>query len=57
MVSDSALAEPLGQMLRLVRSGLKFCKPRLKYDRHYKSFSTSEFEMAENKAQLYKTTP
>ena len=30
-ISVSALAEPLAQMLRLVGSGLKFCKQRLKY--------------------------
>ena len=33
-VSVSALAEPLDQMLRLVGSGLKFFKQRLKYGRH-----------------------
>ena len=52
----SALAEPLAQMLRLVESGLKFCKQRLKYGRH-NSFFTSNFEMAENRVQVYKTTP
>ena len=51
----SALAEPLAQMLRLVGSGLKFCKQRLKYGCH-NSFSTSKFEMSENKVQMYKTT-
>ena len=55
-VSVSALAEPLAQMLRLVESGLKICKQRLKYDRH-NSFFTSKFEMAENRVQVYKTTP
>ena len=39
-VSVSALAKPLPQMLRLVGSGLKFCKQRLKYGCH-NSFSTS----------------
>ena len=53
-VSVSALAEPLAQMLRLVESGLKFCKQRLKYGRH-NSFSTSKFEMAEIKVEMYKT--
>ena len=52
----SALAEPLAQMLRLVESGLKFCKQRLKYGCH-NSFFTSKFEMAENRVQVYKTTP
>ena len=50
-----ALAEPLAQMLRLVESGLKFCKQRLKYGRH-NSFFTSKFEMAENRVQVYKIT-
>ena len=54
MVSISALAEPLAQMLRLVGSGLKLCKQRLKYGCH-NSFSTSKFEVAENKVQVYKT--
>ena len=49
-VSVSALAEPLAQMLRLVGSGLKFCKQRLKYGRH-NSFFTSKFELAENRVQ------
>ena len=40
----------------LVESGLKFCKQRLKYGRH-NSFFTSNFEMAENRVQVYKTTP
>ena len=44
-VSVSALAEPLAQMLRLVGSGLKFCKQSLKYGYH-SSFSTSKFQMA-----------
>ena len=43
-------------MFRLVESGLKFCKQRLKYGRH-NSFFTSRFEMAENRVQVYKTTP
>ena len=30
----SALAEPLTQMLKLVDSGLKFCKQRLRYGYH-----------------------
>ena len=30
-ISVSALAEPLAQMLRVVGSGLEFCKRRLKY--------------------------
>ena len=47
--------ELLAQVLRLVESGLKFCKQRLKYGRH-NYFSTSKFEMAENKVQVYKTT-
>ena len=55
-VSVSALAEPLAQMLSLVESGLNFCKQRLKYGRH-NSFFTSKFEMAENRVQVYKTTP
>ena len=55
-VSVSALAEPLAQILRLVESGLKFCKQRLKYGRH-NSFFISKFEMAENRVQVYKTTP
>ena len=55
-VSVSALAEPLAQMLSLVESGLKFCKQRLKYGRHNSIF-TSKFEMAENRVQVYKTTP
>ena len=55
-VSVSALAEPLAQMLRLLDSGLKFCKQRLKYGRH-KSFSTSKFEISENKVKMYKTPP
>ena len=55
-VSVSALAEPLAQMLSLVESGLKFCKQRLKYGRH-NSILTSKFEMAENRVQVYKTTP
>ena len=55
-VSVSALAEPLAQMLRLVESGLKVCKQRLKYGRH-NSFFTSKFEMAENWVQVYKTIP
>ena len=55
-VSVSALAEPLAQILRLAESGLKFCKQRLKYGRH-NSFFTSKFEMAENRLQVYKTTP
>ena len=48
---------PLAQMLRLVESGLKFCKQRLKnkYGLH-NSFFTSKFEMAGNKVQVYKTT-
>ena len=54
-VSVSALAEPLAQILRLVDSGLKFCKQRLKYDCH-NLFSTSKLEMGENKVQVYKTT-
>ena len=54
-VSVSALAEPLAQMLRLVGGGLKCSKQRLKYGRH-NSFSTSKFEMSENKVQMYKTT-
>ena len=54
-VSVSALAEPLAQMQRLVGSGLKFCKQRLKYGCH-NSFSTSNFEMAENKVQVYTIT-
>ena len=53
-VSVSVLAEPLAQMLRLVGSGLKFCKQRLKYGSH-NSFSTSKLEMSENKVQMYKT--
>ena len=53
-VSVSALAEPLAQILRLVESGLKFCKQRLKYG-HHNSFSTSKFEMSENKVEMYKT--
>ena len=53
MVSVSALAEPLAPMLTLVGSGLKFCKQRLKYG-CYNSFSTSKFEMSENKVQMYK---
>ena len=53
-VSVSALAEPLAQILRLVGSGLKFCKKRLKYV-HHKSVSTSKLEMSENKVQMYKT--
>ena len=52
----SALAEPLAQMLRLVGSGLKFCQQRLKYGCH-NSFSTSKFEMAENKVQVYIQPP
>ena len=55
MFSVSALAEPLAQMLRLVGSVLKFCKQRLKYGGH-NSFSTSKFELAENKVQIYKIT-
>ena len=54
-VSVSALVEPLAQMLRLVGSGFKFCKQKLKYGFH-NSFFTSKFEMAENKVQVYKTT-
>ena len=54
-VSVSALDEPLAQMLRLVESGLKFCKQRLKYGRHNSIF-ISKFEMAENKIQVDKTT-
>ena len=50
----SALPEPLAQMLRLVESGLKFCKQRLKYGRH-NSFSTLKFEMSENKVEIHKT--
>ena len=38
MVLVSAFAEPLTQMLRLVGSGPKFCKQRLKYGCH-NSFS------------------
>ena len=40
----------------LIESGLKFCKQRLKYG-HHNSFFTSKFEMAENRVQVYKTTP
>ena len=43
MVSVSALAESLAQILRLVGSGLTFCKQRLKYGCH-NSFSTSKFK-------------
>ena len=42
----SALAESLAQMQRLVGSGLKFCKQRLKNGRH--NFFNSKFEVAEN---------
>ena len=38
------------QMLRLVGNGLKFCKQRRKH-----SFSTSKFEIAEDKVQVYRT--
>ena len=55
MVSVSAWAEPLAQRLRLVGSGLKFCKQRLKYGCH-SSFSTSKFEKDENKVKVYKPT-
>ena len=34
MVSVSALAEPLAQIMRLVGSGPKFCKQKLKYGCH-----------------------
>ena len=47
-----ALAEPQAQMLRLVCSGLKLCKQRLKYGYH-NSFSTLNFEMALNKIEVY----
>ena len=40
-------------MLRLVESGLKFCKQKLKYGRH-NSFFISKFEMVENRVQVYK---
>ena len=53
MVSVSALAEPLAQMMRLVGSGLRFCK-RLKYGWH-NSFCNSQ--LAKNKVQVYKITP
>ena len=48
MVSVSAFSEPLAQMLRLVGSGHKYGCHTL--------VSTSQFEMAENKVQIYKTT-
>ena len=54
-MSVSTLAEPLAQMLRLVGSGLKFHEQMLKYGCH-NSYSTSKFEMPENKVQVYKTT-
>ena len=44
----------MAQMLRLVESGLKFCKQRLKYGRH-NCFSTLKFEMSENKVEMHKT--
>ena len=47
MVSVSALAKPQAQMLRLVGSGLKFCKQRLKYGCH-NFFSTSKIEVSKN---------
>ena len=43
-------AKPLAQLLRLVRSGLQFCKERLK-------IWLAQFEMAENKIQIYKIPP
>ena len=43
-------------MLRLVVSGLKFCKQRLNYGCH-NSFSTSKFKMAEKKAPQYIKQP
>ena len=46
MVSVTALAQQLDQMLRLVGSVLKFCKQSLKYGLHN---SFSKFEMTENK--------
>ena len=45
------MAEPLAQMLRLVGSGLKFCRQRLKYGSY-----NSKFEIAENEVQVCKTT-
>ena len=50
------LAEALAQMLRMVGSGLKLSKQRLKYGCH-NSFSNSTFEMVVNKVQVYKTPP
>ena len=55
MVSVTALAESLSQMLSLLGSGLKFCKQRFKNGCH-NFFTTSKFEMDKNKVQLYKPT-
>ena len=53
--SNILRVEPLAQRLRLLGSGPKFCKQRLKYGRH-NSFSTSKFKMDENKVHVYKPT-
>ena len=54
MVSVSALAESLAQMLRLVGSELNFYKQRLRYSFH-NFFSTSKFQVVENEVHIYKT--
>ena len=54
--SVSALAEPLAQMLRLVDSGLKFCKERLKYGRH-NSFSTPNLKCLKTRYRHIRQPP
>ena len=48
------MVSAVAQMLRRVGSGLTFCKQRFRYG-HQNSFSTSKFEMVENKVQPHKT--
>ena len=52
MISVLSLAEPLAQMVRLVRSALKFGKQSLKF-----GSTTETFEVSETKIHTYEIPP